>query len=94
MPNGGSWDRFWFVLVGFRNEFGHWPTRVRLPIHVVEALAAHLSPTDRAKVEAKLELVPGDALVAEDDEGARYEYMGPTTPLQERPSDWLRIKWD
>jgi hypothetical protein len=95
VPNGGSWDRFCFVLLGFYGEFGRWPTRMVAPRVVLDTLAAHLSPSDLAKVNAKLEVVLGEELVAQDAAGREYRYVGPP----ERPpikdvQEWLGIMWD
>lgn len=95
MPNGGSWDRFWFVLLGFCGEFGQWPTRLVAPRVVQDALAAHLSPSDLAKVKAKLDIVLGEELIAQDTTGREYRYKGPPERRpSEDPEEWLGIKWD
>jgi hypothetical protein len=95
MPNGGNWDRFWLVLLGFRGQFGRWPTRLVAPRVVQDALAAHLSPSEIAKVKTKLEIVLGDALIAQDIAGLEYRYSDPPERRPgEDPQEWLGIKWD
>jgi hypothetical protein len=93
MPNGGSWDRFWFVLLGFFGEFGQWPTRVVVP-RPVQSVLASLPQSDLAKLKAKLDIVEGDELTAQDGTGREYRYQG---PVEGRPSgelqEWLGVKW-
>ena len=42
MPNGGSWDRFWYTITGFNITYGRWPTRVLLSGVVLDSIRAHL----------------------------------------------------
>lgn len=96
MANGGSWDRFWFTLVGFNTAFGRWPTRIHMPEMVWDQVRAHLTPADLVQLEARLKVIlGGDDLMAEDEEGARHVYDGPP---QGRPTSspeaWLGIRWN
>ena len=95
MPNGGSFDRFWFTVMGFRAMYGHWPTRVLLPRVVLEVVEAHLKPADMARLREKLALVPAQDLSAEDDFGARYDYAGPAGgDHHAERQEWFGIDWD
>ncbi len=97
MPNGGSWDRFWITIMGFRAIHGRWPTRVLWPEVVQKVVEAHLKPADMGRLKEKLELVPSVRLSAEDDSGARHDYDGPAVSIvnlhQERKA-WFGIDWD
>jgi hypothetical protein len=98
MPNGGTWDRFWFVIMGFHEKYGHWPTRVIATPWVRDAIWEHLSSEDRGKLESRLKLVSGDplnGLAAEDDEGAAYDYAGPAGGGNHSERfEWFGIDWD
>jgi hypothetical protein len=95
MPNGGSWDRFWFTIMGFRAEYGRWPTRVLLPSGVRDVVEAHLKPDDRARLKEKLSILPATALAAEDESGARYDYTGPAGGGHHlERQEWFGIDWD
>jgi hypothetical protein len=95
MPNGGSWDRFWFTVIGFNVEFGRWPTLIRLPSSVLEEVTAHLGPPAFERLKEKLAFVSGFDLVAEDDTGATYAYAGPPEGAPtERPEDWFGVSRD
>lgn len=95
MPNGGSWDRFWFVLVGYRVQFGEWPTQLTIPDVVQEALSAHLSQSDLDKIRSKLDLVEGMELIARDSAGREYRYQGPPERRPDAdPQVWLGVRWE
>lgn len=79
MPNGHdrNWIRFCAALDGFRLRHGAWPTRVRLLHSIVADLRDHLfAPEDFAQISARIEFVTDEdvGLIAEDDEGRRYDY--------------------
>ena len=95
VPNGGSWDRFWFTIMGFRAEYGRWPTRVLWPAVVQEAVEGHLMHADLASLKEKLVLEPAADLAAEDNSGAHYDYAGPAGGGHhaERQA-WFGIDWD
>ncbi len=82
MPNGGTWDRFWFTVCGFHERFGRWPTRVVASFPLQPLLTGHLSTDEITRLEAKLRVIEDRyataPLAAEDESGARYEYRGPT----------------
>ena len=95
MPNGGSWDRFWFTIMGFRAEYGRWPTRVLWPSVVQEVVEAHLKPDDQARLREKLSLIPATTLAAEDETGAHYDYKGPAGGGDHSERlEWFGIEWD
>lgn len=95
MPNGGNWDRFWFTIMGFRAEHGHWPTRMLLPTSIQEAVEAHLNPADLSRLNGKLGFVIADELAAEDDGGKRYIYAGPAGASHHKErQEWFGIDWD
>jgi hypothetical protein len=74
---GGHLARLLETLNGFKEKYGHWPTRMHLPTAALEALRAnHLTPLGFQLLEAKLELVIGtnSKLVAEDDAGLAFDY--------------------
>jgi len=94
MPNGGNWDRFWFTLIGFHMAHGRWPTSITLPEVVADAVSFHLTNDDLAQVRSKLLLKRGNALLAEDDTGANYEYCGPPEGSDRPdPQAWLGVAW-
>jgi hypothetical protein len=95
MPNGGNWDRFWFTIMGFRAEYGRWPTRVLWPEVVEKVVEAHLTPDDHALLKEKLTLIPWAALAAEDETGAHYDYAGPAGGGHHAERlEWFRIEWN
>ena len=97
MPNGGSWDRFWFTVGGFRARFGLWPTRVRLYDQVINTVAAHLSADELAALASKVELIVGEEFAAEDEQGHVFPYDGPGGKLSlDGVDEWLgfsRHEW-
>lgn len=101
MPNG--WDRNWVRLVltvaGFREEFGHWPTTVRMHAQMLEHLTGLFSPPLFAALEARIRLIPDedvdvtDFYRAEDDAGHSRYYGGATHGANEARA-WLGVKPD
>ena len=77
MANGGSWDRFWFTIAGFYEEYGRWPTKVLWPEVVQGSVEAHLNPSELKRLQEKLVFIPATGLAAEDDIGGHYDYAGP-----------------
>ncbi len=95
MPNGGSWDRFWITIVGFRAKHGRWPTRVLWPVVVRDVVEGHLSAAELSRLREKLALLLADDLAAEDDLGGRYEYAGPTSGgYESERQEWFGVDWD
>ena len=75
MPNGHdkNFVRLCAVLDGFHEQYGRWPTRVRLHAGALEDLKSLFSAEDFAKLGSRIEFLPGDpGMIAEDDEGGRY----------------------
>src|SRR5262245_24076014 len=53
---GGYLSRTLETLNGFKDKFGHWPTKLRLPTTALEALRdKHLTPPGFQTLQAKLE---------------------------------------
>ena len=77
LRKGGHLARLLDTLNGFKEKYGHWPTRMHLPAPAVEALrATHLTPLGFQLLKSKLQLVEGksDKLLAEDDAGLAFDY--------------------
>ena len=95
MANGGSWDRFWFTIMGFRSEYGRWPTRVLWPSVVRDSVEKRLGPEDLLRLRERLTLIDSFDLAAEDASGARYDYRGPAGgDYQKERQEWFGIDWD
>ena len=96
MPNGGNWDRFWFVIMGFRVEYGRWPTRVIAPEVTAQDVKRHLGASGLARLRQRLTIEASDfGLSALDESGARYDYNGPVVcDLHQERMDWFGIAWD
>jgi len=74
---GGYLARTLETLNGFKDKYGHWPTKLRLPATALEALRdKHLTPPGFQTLQSKLELIPAEneGLVAEDEAGLRFDY--------------------
>jgi hypothetical protein len=74
---GGNLSRVLETLNGFRDKYGHWPTRLRLSTSALQSLRdSHLTPPGFQTLQSKLELVAADheRLVAEDDAGLKFDY--------------------
>ena len=101
MPNGynKNWIRLCAALSGFRIRYGIWPTRVRISPAILDNLHQDLfSPEGFAKLEEKLQFIPGDEpFLVEDEEGRSYNYSLEGFPTQ-KPDvdaiDWLDISPD
>ena len=93
MPNGGNWDRFCFVLQGFRAAHGSWPTQVRSPQRILAEFELRLGPADWRKVCSRIEFVADDMVgfVAADAEGRDYTYCGPAAAIDIRAEEWLGV---
>lgn len=77
LRKGGYLARLLETLNGFKEKYGHWPTRMHLPAPAVEALrGSHLTPLGFQLLKARLQLVDGrgDKLLAEDDAGLGFDY--------------------
>lgn len=88
MPNGGdkAWDRICFSIDGFRLRHGRWPRRVRVEPLMIVTIACHiLTPIGFALVNSVVELVPDETsvVIAEDDEGAVFDYSVEGPPQRE-----------
>jgi hypothetical protein len=74
---GGHLSRTLETLNGFKDKYGAWPTKLRLPPLALEALREqHLTASGFAALSSRLELIVGDyeALTAEDDAGLKFDY--------------------
>jgi len=74
---GGQLSRVLETLNGFKDKYGHWPTKLRLPTPAYEALRdKHLTRAGFEALQSKLELVAGENehLVAEDEAGLKFDY--------------------
>ncbi len=77
MPNGHSKNfvRLCLVIEGFYDQYGNWPTRVRLSPGVLDNLRSLFSVEDVQKLASKIELAAGGTgMVAEDDAGGSHIY--------------------
>ena len=77
MPDGyhPNWVRLCAAVDGFRWRYGHWPTRVRMRPGMIATLRDYaFTPEDYARITAKISLIPANAVIAEDDSGASYDY--------------------
>jgi hypothetical protein len=92
---GGHLSRVLETLNGFKDKYGHWPTKLRLPASAYEALRdKHLTRPGFQVLQSKLELVAGEneKLVAEDEAGLKFDYskegwLGKKTPTGS--DEWL-----
>jgi hypothetical protein len=96
LPNGyeKNWIRLCAALSGFRVRYGIWPSRVRISPVILDNLRQDLfSPEGFAKLEEKLQFIPGgEAFLVEDEEGRSYNYSLEGFPLQKPDVDpvyWL-----
>ena len=74
---GGHLSRVLETLNGFKDKYGHWPTKLRLPTPAYEALRdKHLTRAGFQALQSKLELLAGEHehLVAEDEAGLKFDY--------------------
>ena len=101
MPNGydRNWIRLRAALSGFRIRYGMWPTRARISPVIWDNFRQDLFSSEGfAKLEKKLQLIPGDEpFLVEDEEGRSYNYSSEGSPSQKPdvdPVDWLEISPD
>jgi hypothetical protein len=99
MPNGAdkNFVRLCCAIDGFRIRYKAWPTAVRLRAGIIADLRDHVLGVEAfAKVEAKVRLIPDEALmIAEDVTGRAYDYEKNGPPSQEpdiRAQDWLGVE--
>jgi len=91
MPNGGARDRVFVLMNCFFSQFGHWPTRVKVPAHYVRMLEAWQVGSDSVadKLKQRIELTIDDEapsrLVAEDADGHSFKYGEAWPPPPEPP---------
>ena len=101
MPNGydKNWIRVQAALNGFRQRFGHWPSKVLIPEAVLRGFELHIfTPDSMTNIRQKLELVVADVLiVAEDEQDNQYNY-GAEGFLKEKlgidAGEWLGVRPD
>lgn len=78
MPNGDdkNWIRLCGAIDGFRVKYGKWPTKVLLPMGILDDLKQHVFSRERfVKIEEKLTFVIEDLpIVAAEDKGNSYSY--------------------
>jgi hypothetical protein len=101
VPNG--WDRNWvrFVLTvaGFREEFGHWPSAVRMNPQMLKHLSDLFSPAVFRALQTRIKLIPDDAVDvtdfyrAEDSDG-HSRYYGGVAEGQDEARAWLGVEPD
>ena len=74
MPNGiaQNWDRRCAAIAGYRNRYGSWPTRLRLPKGSLEHI---FKEETLVKIGKRIRLeYDGSPFIAEDDQGRSYHY--------------------
>jgi hypothetical protein len=74
---GGDLARMLETLNGFKDKYGHWPTKLRLSSGVLELLREkHLTAIGFRDLESKLQLITckDERLTAEDDAGLAFNY--------------------
>ena len=96
MPNGDdkNWCRLCAAIDGFRERYGRWPTRVRMPEGYIRDIAHCFTVRDFLTVTAKIQFVSDDALfLVEDDEGGSYRYCEGdfTRTLRTSASAWFGV---
>ena len=102
MPNGAdrNWVRLQKALEGFFVTHGHWPTRVRLSLLLLENLRKDLfTPASWKRLTERIEFVPDESagMIAEDDAGNAYNYGkqgGPQSRPSVRAETWLGVRPD
>jgi len=94
MANGAgkNWVRVATLVIGFRQEFGTWPTELLLPPWLILNLKKTLSPEEFGRIASRLQLTPQEpGMVACDRGGHKHTYSidDATTEETESAINWL-----